>query len=176
MPHLEVNGTTLYYEDEGGGRPLLWLHGWASSSQVWGAQLPEFVRDHRVVTVDWRGCGRSARPVRGNSVGGVIGDLVALIGSLALERPVVIGSSLGATFATELALRRPDLGRGRGRGGRARLLALHRHGSGHAAGELVRRSRAHGRGLGAALVRARGGPGARGLDRSPGPGLGDLHR
>lgn len=109
MPSLDVNDTTLYYEDEGTGPALLFLHGWGTSGRTWGAQLPDFTRDHRVVTVDWRGCGRSARPVRGNTTSGVVSDLVALIGALRLDRPVVVGSSIGGVFATELALRRPEL-------------------------------------------------------------------
>ncbi|MGW7636571.1 alpha/beta fold hydrolase [Streptomyces decoyicus] len=109
MPSLDVNDTTLYYEDEGTGPALLFLHGWGTSGRTWGAQLPDFTRDHRVITVDWRGCGRSARPVRGNTTSGVVSDLVALIGALRLDRPVVVGSSIGGAFATELALRRPEL-------------------------------------------------------------------
>jgi pimeloyl-ACP methyl ester carboxylesterase len=62
MPYLDVNRTTLYYEDEGAGPALLMLHGWGTSGRVWGGQLPDLVTDHRVVTLDWRGCGRSARP------------------------------------------------------------------------------------------------------------------
>ncbi|GGR27529.1 alpha/beta hydrolase [Streptomyces netropsis] len=109
MTYVDVNDTTLYYEDEGAGRPLLLLHGWATSGRVWGAQLPDLVRDHRVVTLDWRGCGRSARPARGNTIDGVVADLVALVGALRLDRPVVVGSSIGGVFATELGARHPEL-------------------------------------------------------------------
>jgi pimeloyl-ACP methyl ester carboxylesterase len=109
MPYLDVNGTTLYYEDEGAGQPLLFLHGWATSGRVWGAQQVEFVGDHRVVILDWRGCGRSGRPAVGNSIDGVLADLVAVIEALRLDRPVVIGSSIGGTFATEFALRHAEL-------------------------------------------------------------------
>ncbi|MGK5543171.1 alpha/beta fold hydrolase [Streptomyces sp. URMC 127] len=112
MPGLDVNGTTLHYEDEGTGPALLFLHGWGTSGRTWGAQLPDFVRDHRVVTVDWRGCGRSTHPAHGNSVAEVVGDLVALIGALRLDRPVVVGSSIGGSFATELGVQHPGLIRG----------------------------------------------------------------
>jgi pimeloyl-ACP methyl ester carboxylesterase len=109
MPYLDIENTTLHYEDDGTGRPLLFLHGWGTSARVWGAQLPEFVRDHRVVTLDWRGCGRSGQPSTGNNVDGVVADLAALVHALRLDHPVVVGSSIGATFAIELALRHPDL-------------------------------------------------------------------
>ncbi|WP_043263145.1 alpha/beta hydrolase [Streptomyces sp. CT34] len=109
MPYLDVNDITLHYEDEGAGPALLFLHGWGTSGRTWGAQLPEFTGDHRVVTVDWRGCGRSARPARGNTLAGVVSDLVELIGALRLDRPVVVGSSIGGTFAVELGVRSPEL-------------------------------------------------------------------
>lgn len=114
MTYIDINGTTLYYEDAGSGpassgRTLLLLHGWGTSGRVWGGQLPDLVTDHRVVTLDWRGCGRSAHPVAGNTVDGVVADLTALVEALQLRRPVVVGSSIGATFATEFALSRPDL-------------------------------------------------------------------
>ncbi|KNB54130.1 alpha/beta fold hydrolase [Streptomyces caatingaensis] len=109
MAYADVNGVRLYYEDEGAGWPLLFLHGWGTSGQVWGAQAAGFVHDHRVVTVDWRGCGRSDRPARGNDTATVVADLAGLVELLGLERPVVVGSSVGATFAVELALRHPEL-------------------------------------------------------------------
>jgi pimeloyl-ACP methyl ester carboxylesterase len=109
MPLLDVNDIKLHYEDEGAGPGLLLLHGWATSGRVWGAQLPEFVRTHRVVTLDWRGCGRSDHPAHGNTLDTVLDDLVAVIEALELDRPTVVGSSIGGTFATELAVCRPEL-------------------------------------------------------------------
>jgi non-heme chloroperoxidase len=77
MPYLQVNGTGLYYEDDGAGQPVVLLHGWGTSGCVWGSQLPDLARNHRVITVDWRGCGRSARPAAGNSIGVFIDELIA---------------------------------------------------------------------------------------------------
>ena len=108
MPHIEVNGTRLHHEDAGTGPALLLLHGWGTSGRVWNSCLPDLVRDHRVVTLDWRGCGRSDHPVEGNTIDGVTADLAALIEALGVK-PTVVGSSIGAVFATELALARPDL-------------------------------------------------------------------
>lgn len=109
MPYVDVSDTIYYYEDEGTGDTLLFLHGWGTSGRAWDAQLPEFVTDHRVVTVDWRGCGRSAHPAEGNTIDGVTADLADFVRVTGLERPVLVGSSIGAVFATELALRRPEL-------------------------------------------------------------------
>ncbi len=108
MPYLNVNDTRLYYEDAGTGPALLLLHGWGASGRVWQACLPDLVRDHRVITLDWRGCGRSDRPLDGNSIAGVVKDLAAVIETLETE-PTVVGSSIAGVFATELALARPEL-------------------------------------------------------------------
>ncbi len=43
MPYLTVDDTQLYYEDEGAGQPLLFLHGWGTSGRAWGAQQAELV-------------------------------------------------------------------------------------------------------------------------------------
>ncbi|MFF4595716.1 alpha/beta fold hydrolase [Amycolatopsis sp. NPDC001319] len=109
MAFVEVRGARLYYEDEGDGPAVLLLHGWGTSGRVWQAQLPDLIRDHRVVTLDWRGCGRSDRPAAGNTIAGNVADLVEVITALGLEKPAVVGSSMGAVFGTELALTRPDL-------------------------------------------------------------------
>jgi pimeloyl-ACP methyl ester carboxylesterase len=109
MPYLDVNDTRLHYEDAGDGPALLFLHGWGTSGRVWQSCLPDLVRDHRVVTLDGRGCGRSDRPATGNTIAGNTSDVAAVIEALELGRTIVVGSSLGAVFATELALARPEL-------------------------------------------------------------------
>jgi pimeloyl-ACP methyl ester carboxylesterase len=108
MPFLEVNGIRLHYEDAGTGPALLLLHGWGTSGRVWQSCLPGLGRDHRVVTLDWRGCGRSDHPAEGNTIDGVTADLAVVVEKLGIK-PTVVGSSIGGVFATELALARPEL-------------------------------------------------------------------
>lgn len=108
MPTIDVDTTQIHYEDAGAGRPLLLVHGWGTSARVWGAQLPDLARDHRVVALDVRGCGRSGHPADGNTIARNARDLLALSEALGLDRPVVVGSSIGATFAIEAALADPD--------------------------------------------------------------------
>ncbi|EOD57487.1 alpha/beta fold hydrolase [Amycolatopsis vancoresmycina] len=108
MPLLDVDNIRLHYEDAGTGPALLLLHGWGTSGRVWQSCLPDLVRDHRVVTLDWRGCGRSDHPADGNTIARITADLAEVIETLEIE-PTVAGSSIGGVFATELALARPDL-------------------------------------------------------------------
>ena len=106
MAYLTVNGVELFYEDEGAGRPVVFLHGWGTSGRVWGGQLPDLVQDHRVITVDWRGCGRSARPAAGNTIATITRDILELVSALALPAPVLVGSSLAG--ASEIPRQVPE--------------------------------------------------------------------
>ncbi|MFF4283902.1 alpha/beta fold hydrolase [Streptomyces sp. NPDC001633] len=108
MPYATVNGVRLFYTDSGSGIPVLFLHGWGTSGRVWDAQVADLAADHRVVTVDWRGCGRSDHPASGNTTATNVTDILALMDQLGLSRPWLVGSSIGATFALEAALAAPE--------------------------------------------------------------------
>ncbi|MFD4629661.1 alpha/beta fold hydrolase [Streptomyces sp. NPDC058284] len=108
MTYATVNSTRLYYEDHGAGRPLVFLHGWGTSGRVWDAQAADLMADHRVITVDWRGCGRSDRPVTGYTIAEVTHDVLEFLDALALDKPVLIGSSIAGAFTIEAALAAPD--------------------------------------------------------------------
>ncbi|MGI5350624.1 alpha/beta fold hydrolase [Streptomyces sp. CA-250714] len=108
MPYATVDGIELFYEDHGAGQPLILLHGWGTCGQVWSAQREEFARDHRVITPDWRGCGRSGRPSSGNTIAGNAEDILALAAALELDGPVLVGCSAGAAIVLEAATRAPS--------------------------------------------------------------------
>ncbi|WP_326686945.1 MULTISPECIES: alpha/beta hydrolase [unclassified Streptomyces] len=107
MPYANVNSVELFYEDHGSGQPLILLHGWGTCGSVWDAQREEFARDHRVITPDWRGCGRSGRP-ESNTIADNAEDILALAGALKLDAPVLVGCSAGAAIVLEAACRAPS--------------------------------------------------------------------
>ncbi|MGW1376940.1 alpha/beta fold hydrolase [Streptomyces sp. NPDC002446] len=108
MPYAAVNGIRLFHTDEGTGMPVLFLHGWGTSGRVWDAQAADLAADHRVVTVDWRGCGRTEQPAAGNTIDANVADILGLMDVLALDRALLVGNSVGANFALETALRSPE--------------------------------------------------------------------
>ena len=60
---IEVNGISLYVEEQGAGVPVLLMHGWPDSARLWRNQVPFLVSNgFRVITPDMRGFGRSSRP------------------------------------------------------------------------------------------------------------------
>jgi len=89
-------GGRVCYQQQGSGRPLLFIHGWCMSGQVW--QLQQALADqYRLVTFDLRGHGCSTVPVGGmEGFAGYGADLVDLMEALDLQDAVLVGWSLGA--------------------------------------------------------------------------------
>lgn len=93
--------------------PFLLVHGLASNARLWdGTAEALAAAGHTVAAVDLRGHGRSSKPDHGYDFATITADLVALIESLQLHRPVVAGQSWGGNVVVELAATRPDQLRG----------------------------------------------------------------
>ncbi|MFL5651911.1 MAG: alpha/beta fold hydrolase [Chloroflexota bacterium] len=107
--YADVNGIHLYYERHGAGRPLVLLHGGLMSSETFGPLLPALAAGHEVITVDLQGHGRTADIDRPIDPRLMAGDIAALITHLGLDRPDVMGYSLGGGVAFWTAVDHPDL-------------------------------------------------------------------
>jgi pimeloyl-ACP methyl ester carboxylesterase len=88
------DGVKLYYEEQGEGTPLVFVHGWTCSSQVWQKNTPELANQFRVVTIDLRGHGNSVKTLEGHNVPQYGRDVRALIEHLGLQDVVLLGWSL----------------------------------------------------------------------------------
>ena len=107
--YADVNGINLYYEIHGSGRPLILLHGGLGSGEMFGPILPALTGGHQVIAVDLQGHGRTADIDRPLSIELMADDIAALIGHLGLERPDVMGYSLGGGVALLTAIRHPEV-------------------------------------------------------------------
>jgi pimeloyl-ACP methyl ester carboxylesterase len=107
--YADVNGIKLYYEVLGTGYPLILLHGGLGASSMFGPNLPALAKGRQVIAVDLQGHGRTAdidRPIRLQLMAG---DIAALIKHLKLDRPDVMGYSMGGGVAMFVAVRHPEL-------------------------------------------------------------------
>ncbi|GLY97225.1 alpha/beta hydrolase [Actinoplanes sp. NBRC 103695] len=110
-------GIVLHYDDGGPGdrgpaaadTPMVLVHGWLGSSDAWSAQLPLLRSRRRAVAVDLRGHGGSDTPGHGYGTADLAADLAETVEHLGIAPVVVVGHSMGASAATVLAVRRPDL-------------------------------------------------------------------
>jgi pimeloyl-ACP methyl ester carboxylesterase len=107
--YADVSGIHLYYEIHGTGRPLVLLHGGLGSGEMFGPALTAFAEGRQVILPDLQGHGRTAdidRPIDGRLMAG---DIAALIQELGLEKPDVVGYSLGGGVAFWTAFDHPEL-------------------------------------------------------------------
>src|SRR5436309_12169062 len=105
MTYADVNGIKLYYEIHGAGRPVILLHGGLGAIEMFGPNLAALAKGRQVIGVDLQGHGRTADIDRPLSVELMADDIAALIKHLKLERPNVMGYSLGGGVALQTAIR-----------------------------------------------------------------------
>ena len=107
--YADVNGIKLYYEIHGTGHPLVLLHGGLGATSMFGPNLPALAKGRQVIAADLQGHGRTADIDRPISPELMAEDIAALIKYLKLDRPDVMGYSLGGGVAFFVALRHPEL-------------------------------------------------------------------
>jgi pimeloyl-ACP methyl ester carboxylesterase len=106
--YADVNGINLYYETHGSGRPLILLHGGLGSGEMFGPIIPALAANHQVIAVDLQGHGRTADIDRPIDTRLMADDIAALIDHLGLDKPDVVGYSLGGGVAFFTAVKYPD--------------------------------------------------------------------
>ncbi|HTL08512.1 MAG TPA: alpha/beta hydrolase [Chitinophagaceae bacterium] len=87
---------SLAYSDYGTGQPVIFIHGWPSSREMWEYQLGDIVdAGYRVIKYDRRGFGKSSKPWSGYDYDTLSADLNELITGLQLEKVILVGFSMG---------------------------------------------------------------------------------
>ena len=109
MPTVPVRDTILYYERTGSGPALLFVHGMCGNAGVWAGLVERLADRFTCITYDRRGHTRSELGTEPESVQTHAADAAALVETLELDRPVVVGSSGGARITVELARMHPEL-------------------------------------------------------------------
>lgn len=107
------DGIELCYEAAGDGEPpIVFVHGWGCSHTAFAPQVRHFSAGHRVVAVDQRGHGASDAPHEDVTIETLADDLAWLCGEIGLERPLLVGHSMGCAVSLAAQARHPGLARG----------------------------------------------------------------
>ena len=111
MAKVKVNGINLYYEVHGQGFPVVFLHGFAGTANMWRPQIPALAKGYRFIIYDARGHGQSDSPpsVEQYTADIVVEDLRQLLKSLKIDRAVVGGLSMGGYESLRFYLRHPEM-------------------------------------------------------------------
>ena len=99
---IEANGIQYSLIDEGGGTPVLLLHGFPDTASLWRRQIPVLVAaGFRAIAPDLRGRGRTQAPprVEDYALAGMVPDVAALLDALGIDRAHVVGHDFGAGLA-----------------------------------------------------------------------------
>lgn len=108
--NVTANGVNLHYHRAGGdGPPVVLLHGITDNGLCWTRVAQVLQADFDVIMVDARGHGLSEAPDRGYLPDDRAADLAGLIQALGLERPCLMGHSMGADTAAVTAALYPEL-------------------------------------------------------------------
>lgn len=107
---IDVDGVRIHYLDRGSGPPLLLIHGLSGHVRHFTHSLLDRLKsDYRVVILDRPGSGYSTRPPQASAAIGAQARTIARFAkALGLERPLVVGHSLGGAIALAMALNHPE--------------------------------------------------------------------
>ena len=110
MPFAQTGNIQTYYELHGDADPILvFIHGAGASHDMWKPQVEHFANAHKVLTYDLRGHQQSEGSDDMYTCQLFADDLHNLLTYLEIERPVIIGLSLGGMVAQEYAVKYHNL-------------------------------------------------------------------
>ena len=108
---VEANGLQFHVRDEGSGTPVILLHGFPDTGDLWRNQVPALVKNgFRTIVPDMRGRGRSSKPpnVADFRLSTIVRDVTGILDALRIERAHVVGHDWSAGVAWLLAALVPE--------------------------------------------------------------------
>lgn len=91
------DGADIHYLDAGRGQTIIMVPGWSQSAGMFKEQYRPLSKHFRCIAVDMRGHGESGEIGHGYSIARLAEDLRELIAELAVEKPILLGHSMGAS-------------------------------------------------------------------------------
>jgi len=106
--YAPVNGTKIYYEVYGEGRPIVLLHGAFYTIDLnWAQLLPELSKNRKVIAIEFQGHGHSPFSDRQLSLNNFANDVEKVMDYLKIDSADVAGYSMGGSVAYQVAMQSP---------------------------------------------------------------------
>jgi 3-oxoadipate enol-lactonase len=109
MPYSRSNGVDIWYEVTGDGPALVFVHANPFDHDLWLYQTAHFSTWFKVIGIDIRGYGRSAKVTTPYDLKDMAEDVVAVMKDVGVARAILCGCSVGSSIAIMLGLEHPDL-------------------------------------------------------------------
>ena len=109
--NLDLGDVTLHVRDQGSGSPVVLLHGWPDTGDLWRHQVSTLTAaGYRVIAPDLRGFGGSGKPadLAAYTAPVLVGDVVGLLDALGIQRAHLVGHDWGAAVTWMTAALVPD--------------------------------------------------------------------
>src|SRR6267154_510258 len=106
MPTRDVTIGDTFVRISGQGFPLVFVHGFTTTSEFWREQAEEFSKAYRVIRINLPGHGASPAPTsRGYRLEDFVEDVNRVFRELSIEKAILIGLSMGGIVAQKFALK-----------------------------------------------------------------------
>jgi pimeloyl-ACP methyl ester carboxylesterase len=104
-----VDGADIHWTAKGSGPAIIFVHGWTCDETSWDAQVPVLSRNHRVITLDLPGHGKSGAPQHGKFSMGLFARAIEAVRREAnVDTAVLVGHSMGGPVVRQYALMYPQ--------------------------------------------------------------------
>jgi len=108
--YVFANGIRIHYWRTGGDKPVMIMaHGSSDNGLCWTNLARELEADYDIIMFDARGHGLSDPPSKSDGADAQCEDLAGLIRELGLEKPILMGHSMGSSSVAWFAARYPDI-------------------------------------------------------------------
>ncbi len=107
MPNAIVNNINIYYELHGKGQPLVLIAGYSCDHTFWTGMLDKLSRYFQVLIFDNRAIGRTKDSGEPFTIETMAEDTVSLVQHLGLEKPHIVGQSMGGIIAQYISKKYP---------------------------------------------------------------------
>lgn len=108
MSRVETHGASIYYEVTGEGPAIVFAHGAGGNAASWWQQVPEFSKNHKVITFDHRLFGRSTCSPDDFQPRLFGEDLIAILDAEGIQQCALVCQSMGGWTGMRMALDHPD--------------------------------------------------------------------
>ena len=104
----EANGAIVAYRDMGTGEPLLLLHGFGETGNMWDPVVPDLIDHYRLIIPDLRGHGASSNPLTHFTHRDAAADILGLLDVLGIRDARAVGFSSGSMVLLHMSTLHPD--------------------------------------------------------------------
>ena len=101
--------SSIFYTDEGEGLPIIFIHGFCETHELWSDFIYPFTKTNRVITLDLPGFGQSPLPSGETTIDSIGLIMIKWLMNIGVSKAIFVGHSLGGYVALSIANQNPGI-------------------------------------------------------------------